>query len=713
MLYIKNFLKSFQKKEDGAVAIIVAITLIAVLFGVLSLSIDLNRAQTSYTHNYNATDAAALAGAEMWLNAKIDAIGKIPDPLDFAPSEEDMTEYAKDVLTQNFSRDQASSDFLDNSTFNVTMNESRQANGKIRYSVQVDACAELDTPISNVPEHTQDTENAGVAKTCTSSTAGFDLGKLENAEVAFALDFTESMYWRGLNQGCPPGVPNTQCPTFEETKAFALQDAMEYVFDEYFDSSQESTAFASIVPYTSFVNAYPFNDNGVVEEQTGRIDIDNKRFFGSNFEDPSNAFSRYRPITFPMLVGRDLRNNELDPLFRTTSDGDVSANYVFFYNDRSSGSDEFYETDNYSSILNRLPAILNSNQLDNIIDNPRNLSFLPFDNYYSMINQTQDSNFVSDKNLSSATRFLPNDAGSSAPEKQYAQMVCYPWSIAAAADERIDGPLFASDWIRGRNPDGRFIELHEAFPIQPLTNDSDVLNNVLERYVSDDRLRSNSTYNEDDVVDFQGRLEKAHTISSEHDTSSIHGLMWAWFTINNAWQDIWDEESLHENYVAGGSKSARDGSNGQDQLPSENNFKHIILISDGFDNDGCNTVTGGFTTESVNEFLGRRNSCDAYAPIENISDEQYNDLCTAIKTNGTTSDNSDDTSIHIVTLDFDAEFGGSQPSCEKAEGENNRFARCATPGQYFNNVTPEILRSIFDDIFAGILTAAVPVRLIK
>jgi len=92
MVYIKKFLSKFYNRQEGAVAIIVAVALVAILFGVLSLSIDLNRTQTSYTHNYNATDAAALAGAEMWLQGKIDAIGKIPEPLEFKPDISQMTE---------------------------------------------------------------------------------------------------------------------------------------------------------------------------------------------------------------------------------------------------------------------------------------------------------------------------------------------------------------------------------------------------------------------------------------------------------------------------------------------------------------------------------------------------------------------------------------------------------------------------------------------
>ncbi len=118
---MRNFLNRFHKNENGVVAIIVALSLAAILFGVLALSIDLNRTQESFGHNHNATDAAALAGAEMWLNAKIDAIGKKPDPLKFRPSADDMKDYVKSVVIKNFAQDQSSATFLDDATFKVDM----------------------------------------------------------------------------------------------------------------------------------------------------------------------------------------------------------------------------------------------------------------------------------------------------------------------------------------------------------------------------------------------------------------------------------------------------------------------------------------------------------------------------------------------------------------------------------------------------------------
>ena len=201
-------------------------------------------------------------------------------------------------------------------------------------------------------------------------------------------------------------------------------------------------------------------------------------------------------------------------------------------------------------------------------------------------------------------------------------------------------------------------------------------------------------------------------MSVYHKTSSIHGLMWAWFTINNEWQDVWNANSLHETYV-GGDKSSRDGTGGAEQLPSSENFKHIILISDGYDNDGCEDRSGGTGSAEVGVGQGRLNVCDAYQPVEAVTDTEYTDLCTAIKTNGTSTAN-DDITIHTITFDFDVNFGAvSDGVCDKAGGVDNRFAQCATPGNFYNNKNPDELRDVFDDIFSGILTDGAAVRLIK
>lgn len=708
MLNFKKMTKSLKNNEDGAVAIIVAVSLVVLLFGILSLSIDLNRTQTSYTHNYNGTDAAALAGAEMWLNAKVDAIGEQENPLDFRPSEDAMTEFTKEIMRSNFAQDQGSSIFLENSSFSATMSEETVGSGKTRYSVNVYACGELNTPIASVANHNQDQENPGKGKTCTTSTAAFDLGTLENTEVAFALDFTSSMYWRGANQGCPPnsvgGGTNSECPTFVETKAYALQQAVSYALDNYFNESADGTAFASIVPYTSFVNVWPYHNNGVVNQSAAsdQIDFDGKSLtFGGYDADsrtfPSTSvFSTYRPMQIVKTDGEDMHSYR-----------DVGYKYMPFYTYESSDDrdDDTFETRNYSSILNRIPVIDSAEYLDRIIGNPSNTSFLPFENYYEHVENISKSSSVFQPELSALTSFS-ND-----PTSQYAKMVCYQLSVAAAADERIDGELISSTYAESKQG-GRRIELHESFPIQPLTNDYDVLNNILERYVANTRLDGSGSFPSDSIIDFQSkRIDKARLSSLHHKTSSIHGLMWAWFTINNAWQDVWDEDSLHEDYK-GGSKSVRDGSSG-DALPSPNNFKHIILISDGFDNDGCEDRTGGSASEIINVPVGRINVCDSYTPLEQITDTQYNNLCTTIK-QGDPENNKDDTAIHIITLDFDAEVESTNDiNCTKAKGVNNRYRRCATEGEYYNNVAPSALEDAFDNIFAGILTKAVPVRLIK
>lgn len=676
MSYMSKFFKDFHNDEGGVVAIIVALSLALLLFGVLSLSIDLNRAQTTQTHNHNATDAAALAGAEMWLQSKIKAIGTKPDPLNFKPSLSEMESYVKNILKTNFSQDQSGAKFLDDASFVVKMEQKKNIDGKTAFNVNVEACAQISTPFSSVSKHSQSGDSTK-AKTCTASKAGFEIGQLENTEIAFALDFTSSMYWKGRTQSCPINATasstNPDCPAYNQTKAANLQTAMKYILDTYFTPTN-TTAFASIVPYTSYVNVYPYNDNGLVAPESGRIDFAGKTWRGSNYDDPNNAWSRYRPISMQMSKGKDMQSYSANGL------------YIPFYTyDDAAVGDPEYRTKNYTEILNRVPTIADETKLDDVINSAGAVSVLPFASYASHVRSLATQNPVYDPSKSGATNFSSSDIND-----HFAKMICYQYTVAGTTDERVDGAMESSQLVRGTAyQNGRYKELHESFPVQPLTNQKEVLQNVTDRFVADTALTN--AYSGSEILDLQSNpVDKARILTNFHGTSSIHGLMWAWFTLKNDWAEKWDTLSLHETYVTGGNKSARDGSGGKPKLPSANNYKHIILISDGFDNDG--------TDESNN---GTLYPCDAYTPIASVTDTQYNRLCTAIKTNNTPSDNKDDVVIHTILYDFDGPASG------------NRFKDCASDGAYYNNVAPADLQKVLDQIFMSILTNQVSVKLLK
>jgi hypothetical protein len=229
----------------------------------------------------------------------------------------------------------------------------------------------------------------------------------------------------------------------------------------------------------------------------------------------------------------------------------------------------------------------------------------------------------------------------------------------------------------------RKILLRESFPVQPLTNHRQVLKDTVGRFVSNgtgQRLFNNITYS-DDLIDSQSsRLNKTYDFSGVTGTSSIHGLLWAWLTINNSLTGSWwSAPSLMEDYIGGSVKNASVAS--RTNLPSNQNLKHIILITDGNDNDGLNN--SGYT-----------NACDGYSPAASITDDQYVALCDRIK--------QDDVVIHTILFDFTPPVSGT-----------NKYQRCASPGEYYENVSPTNLRTVMDKIFRDILTDLITVKLVR
>lgn len=678
-----HLLKNFKNDEKGVFSLILAIAFVGLIIAILAFSVDLNRAQTSYADTQNSTDTAALSVAEWVLREKIDKIGQVANPLAYEPSDTEIEEYAKDILLANFARDQGSATFFDDESFVAELSKENAGPDKIRYTVTVSACAFLDSPLAAAAEY--DPEQ----RVCTSSKAAFDLGVLENTEVAFALDFTESMFWDGVAQSCPPGF-NSDCPRLEETKAQNLVTTMNYVFDTYYPETVDSNAYSSIIPYTGFANIYPYN----------------KDFLGSSSDNfnflQDNSFNSYITMNHYNLEGDSFRDyqilSQFTPYYIRPSD-EIYAGV---------GSRDLFLTEDYSYVLDRVPVIRDAGEFQNIANQGGSFSTRPQESFKVHIVDNLGEEIVFDASKSDFKQ-------SANPSEAYRFGECYNGMIAAAADQRIErrerfdeGVIESSDWIKDNRHDGRYVELHESYPIQPLTNSTVVLRQVVDRFVSDKFLYgSNEEIFEPIRMDRQtSRLNRGADVSAKIKTSSVHGLLWSWYSLNNDWNNRWNRKSLHESYCdeVGGLGCTGSGTISQSSrqnLPSEENFKHIILVSDGNDIDGLEAGSGKIdATEGVG--LGYYNSCDAYVPIERLSVDQYSELCTAIKEQGI--------QIHMILFDY-TPTQDSKPLL--ADFGRNRFQECASPGSYYENVKIDSLKDVMDGIFLGILTDLTPVRLVK
>ena len=649
-------IRKFYKNEQGATATIVAVVLILVIFGVLSVAVDLSRTQTTYNKNQQATDAAAAGTAEFILKGIISKIGdpNYPDAFTWKPTQAEMSKYAEDILKQNFSVDQKQG-IYDPSTLSVVYTVTNGATpSQKNFNVNVKACANLDTKIALAAKQDAD----GKMRTCTSSDAGFSLGSGKNIEIAFALDYTDSMYAIGQSQVCPKAAMS--CPSFANTKAKSLVNTMNYVFDNYFAVGAGTVPiYGSIVPYTGLVNLYPYNKTMVTANNTA--------FSAANDPTTLNRFYNFF--------------NRVGPDYQSPSDNVLSQSPFCLGYDA-----------NLKYVLDRIPSISGPSMINSITSASNSTSLLPFPSYrdtYEGLNGQINDNF----------------------RKSF----CYNGAVAAGLDQRIeklegfgDGIIVtpntpakvcntvfnatANSWNdsattkspRAHN-NGRFNELHESFPIQPLTNNTELLKNVIGRYTAEGA--SSRFYSlppgvtENTVIDGQGnRLNKTKWFTSSVKTSSIQGLLWAWFTVSNDWKNKWSAKSLHETFYSG---LGNDSQNSRVDLPSPQNVKHIILITDGNDNDGASA----------------NNVCDAYTPTAALTDAQYNAVCNRIKSEGIT--------IHTILFDFN----GNPTS--------NRYLSCASsPANFHNGVSaddaaPNSLKNIMDGIFKQIYSDLISVRIVK
>ena len=644
--------KDFKNSQDGAIAIIIAISLVALLFGVMALSIDMNRSQTSYVNMQGSTDAAALSTAEWILKKKIENFSKSKGA--WNPSNSQMKDYAEKVLLQNFNQDNQTATY-DKSSLDVDYDiipKPSTPNEAVEYRIKVTACADLSTKVADAAEMT-DEESDKDTRVCTTSTAAFDLGKLKDTEVAFALDFTESMFWRGESQNCVL-KPNS-CPAFEDTKAYNFVKTMNKVLDTYFSDLPSSTAFASLVPFSGIVNLYPYNSSFV--SSTPKV-----------FQFKPNGNSIYVIPPMENKKGKSFANRD-----------DISRFGIFYtnknYATQANSTPELNTTD-YKYVLDRIPAF-DEGIYNRLIDETKNSSAVKFKNYGDVIESLKAESFInSNADFDSVFKFF-NGTASLDRSETIRMSYCYMGGIGAALDQRIervenplnntslttkelDGVVESAEWVRKNiNSDEvdstthhvapnakRYVELRESFPIQPLTNNLSLLKGTFGRFIADTSLYgTNSNYVPEDVVDRQtSPLNKSRDFSALNNTQSVQGLMWAWLTIAKNWSGKWSNPSLNENYFSSFGSASR-ASRVSNSLPKDSNTKHIILLTDGFDIDGIPSITGPYDQSGTNRPEGFNEVCDGYIPAERFSDDKYVELCKRIK--------KDNIKIHIVIYGID------------------------------------------------------------
>jgi len=209
-------------------------------------------------------------------------------------------------------------------------------------------------------------------------------------------------------------------------------------------------------------------------------------------------------------------------------------------------------------------------------------------------------------------------------------------------------------------------------------------------------------------------------------TSAMQGLLWAWRMLSPRWQGYWSGASKYE--PPGDPSVALRSAGGT--LPSVGNSKNIIIISDGIDSDGPDYKPGGRTITPVvandsqvdghgsqikedDATGGADNSneihsmgfhatddthqnnvdifeiCDAHAPIQSITRDDYIAVCNRMNAEGI--------KVNVILYLYGADDNN---------GSDGRLQACAqiTGGEVITDATPANIQTKISTLVADIVT---------
>ena len=186
-------------------------------------------------------------------------------------------------------------------------------------------------------------------------------------------------------------------------------------------------------------------------------------------------------------------------------------------------------------------------------------------------------------------------------------------------------------------------------------------------------------------------------------TSSMQGILWGWRMLSDKWKGVWRIQSSYE--AAGDPAIEKRSLMVADNLrvPSSLDAKHLVLISDGDDNDGPSHVAAGQSAiEDQGVLMSSRQarsftSCDAHKPAQSVTPAQYQQVCKSIAEQGI--------QIHIVVYGYGLKAGSNLQGC--IDGTN----QTAKPAKLYDNVDPGQIKAALRQILAQVATDKI--RLLK
>lgn len=256
---------------------------------------------------------------------------------------------------------------------------------------------------------------------------------------------------------------------------------------------------------------------------------------------------------------------------------------------------------------------------------------------------------------------------------------------------------------------------------QPLTKNHNVLLHVINSFYDVSGNIPNSfvwyNYTGDASVSWGGdwwendSLHFPAYIDAATGTSAMQGLLWSWRFLDPSWRGVWKTPTWRE--AIGG--ETEDANLRATTLPSNENSKNIIFVTDGIDSDGPGYKNGTIpyveakdgqddAVKDGTHSIGYRRpsyildpmfeTCDAHVPLASITNADYEAVCTKMKTQGI--------KVNVVFYLYASQ-----------DITNSPLKRCQeiTEGIAITDATPANLQSKLAALLASIATKSI--RLVK
>ena len=642
-------LNKFAHDEKGSF-IIIAVFLFLVVFGILSLTVDLNKTQTAFSKLQNSADSTVLDAAD-WISKarkKSSNSATHTSSAKWLPSQTELLAHVSEGLSAKFNSDQTSASIVDNSIETSAINYPEYTD------VTLKACATVAADISKANGDNSD------KKVCAESVARIYSGILSDKEIMIAYNSTATMpswpviaQFKGtLSKG---GIATTPISIFRRY----LKDST---------NMRDNNLYVGLIPYSTFVNLYPFSSDFIKNYSKQNLQYS---FSGAEGSHPQISYSG-SPADYEVM--RDLGNDypvfddsDFNNLIDNTTAGHVSS---FKFNSH-------YKWMRY----------------DKDPDDGNLMGKFYEDVYPAVYKVNYDwEGGAGNLGITLKSFMTPNCNASSPPIRN-------PWD---ACIPYIDGDRMTPLECNYSMPRQAIADIYSHNFVQPLTNSFEAITKNLELFspsgiFSGDYCGSNTDYKTladslpsgfvDKYFDCQKNVNDASTNSA----NPYLGLLWGWMSLSDSFKGKWNQRSVFEKVVS----ASVDRSNVPEAASQSGRQKVLIVMYDGLADsagwasrppycDSYEQFTTGAPTDLVVTTFDVPTNVQANQNKKPTNYANYNKLCNKIKEDG----------VEIYMINYS---NGPSPS-------ENYLKACATDSSHYYIGDLYSMGTSLEDIFSNLTT---------